>query len=176
MRTITRIAVIKEGLVINTYPSIVDTAKGEGLDYSWLFNRIKNNKSYKGRTFIRTEYQHTPIICFYKGRPQATVLKLFSASLESRLTEEDIINLLESGEEKNGWSFDEVGEEYYPKTLSYRGRLYHRGYWGYKCAKHYTSYYHRDLYQDEHGDIGNLNVQVRNANRWNCKLENLFLE
>ena len=29
MRTITRIAVINEGLVINTYPSIVDTARGE---------------------------------------------------------------------------------------------------------------------------------------------------
>jgi len=172
-KNITRVAVIKDGKVLRTYPSIVDTSIGEGIDYSWLFKALKKGNPVKGVTYVRTSYQHTPIVGM-KGEDEWVYQTLEEASEKAGLTQFNILYLIDSGDGFLGWTFDEIGEEAYPLVKFVEGKLYRRCKYGYK-AQYPTTFLHRDIYEAVYGSIEGQKVHVRNANRWNFTLDDLVV-
>jgi hypothetical protein len=172
MRRRTKVAVVENGCLAGMYSSVADCARGEGVDYTTMFNRAKTGKEYNGRTYIRTDYQMTPIICMKNGHPEGIVPSLMRASFMVGLTQKDILGLFDSGDSVGGWTFDEVGQEAYPKTRMYGGLLYHRGEWGYKTGIPST-YLHRDMYEAEIGPLEGKHLSIRNGNQWDFRVEGL---
>lgn len=174
-RKIARVAVLCGEEVVRTHPSIVDACKTEGIKYRRIFDILDTGKKVNGFQFVRTDYQHTTIWCAVEGVVLHRAATLKEASRRTGVTPRKVLELLDSGGECKGWSFDEVGEEEYPETRNYKGTVYYKGPWGYKAGGTPSTYLHRDMYEDVFGPIGNGKIQIRDNNRWNFTLDNLVV-
>lgn len=170
------LAVIEKGKVVDVYPSLIDGCKATGICSTVMYNRVYRGKVYNGQKFVRTDYDHNPIMIFTEGKLYCEVPTLGAASRTTDLTEEQVLNLLDSGGEINGWSFDEQSYDVYPNIKTYRGRRYYKMEGGYKSTGQNASFLHRDMYRDEYGDLpDDRHLTIRNANRWNFEIDNLIL-
>jgi len=172
------IATFYNGNLVILHQRCTDASKYFNIKGSTLHDRlIYGWKGEDGLTFKRVDYSLGKIIIRKKGKDHSTVTTLQQAGRRTSLSQESVLDLLESGKEERGWSFDEEGAESQPQYIDYNDRTYSlQPSKGYKATTRPFTYLHRDMWQDAHRKLMPMErLRYRDGNRWNITIRNIAL-
>ena len=169
------IKVYQEGREVASFPTTYATAKALGCVYTTVHSRLVSGKPYNGLTFKNVDKPILRIVILKNGERVHTGYGLEHASELTGLSAGKIQIMIETGEEYDGWSFDEDDEPQFPKVIVHNGVTYNRIYNGYRNSKS-KMYLHRVIAREQYGEIPQRKrVWFRDGNRFNCDKDNIYL-